>query len=440
MEGFTIQCAKRYKRGNLIMKEDTRIVVTGLGAVTPLGIGVPLFWEGIVSGRSAIQETKDRDFSQWAPVIAQVPEFNPLDYLSKKQVQNTDRYTQLSLIAAIEAFHDAGWPDLHSIETSYNTDRIGISIGSTFGGIQTLDEGASRIFTGRSSRVSPRLISKSMPNAAAAAIAMHYNIHGPVMTYSTACASSANSIGEASYWLQLGKADMVLAGGAECLFSPTILSGLRSAGALATEGPQDFSKWSRPFDKHRTGMVMGEGAAMLVLEKLEHAKARSARIYGELVGYGASNDAYHETSPDPRGRGAKLAMEKALESACLQADTIDYINAHATATPAGDLAECIALRAVFGEHLPNIPVSSIKGAVGHMLGTAGAIESIACIKAMCTNTVPPTLNCTDKEEIAPQDIVPDHSRSQHISHALSNSFGFGGQNGVLIWRNADFIS
>ncbi|MFD1673768.1 beta-ketoacyl-[acyl-carrier-protein] synthase family protein [Alicyclobacillus fodiniaquatilis] len=421
------------------MTERTRIVVTGLGAVTPFGVGMPLFWDGIVSGRSAIRETEDEYLRQWAPVIAQVVDFDPYLYLDKKQVQNTDRFTQMGIVAAMEALRDAGWPDVESLHASYASDQIGISIGCAFGGVQTLEDGSARLSTGRSSRVGPRLVPKSIPNAAGASIATQFDIHGPVLTYSTACASSANSIGEASYWLRLGEAEMVLAGGTECLFSPAILAGLRAAGALATEGPEDYGKWSRPFDKGRTGMIMGEGAAMLVLETLDHARARGARIYAELIGYGTSNDAYHETSPDPKGRGAHLAMQRALKSAGLQAEDIDYINAHATATPAGDLAETAALRETFGAHLDKIPVSSIKGAVGHMLGTAGAIESIACAQALYTNTLPPTLNCDDKEAGAPQDVVPNHSRSQHITRALSNSFGFGGQNGVLIWQNADFI-
>ncbi|WAH37846.1 beta-ketoacyl-[acyl-carrier-protein] synthase family protein [Alicyclobacillus dauci] len=421
------------------MSERTRIVVTGLGAVTPFGVGVPLFWDGVISGRSAIGQTTDEHLRQWAPVTAEATQFNPADYLDKKQVQNTDRFTQMGLVAATEALRDAGWPDAKSLHESYAGDRIAISIGCAFGGVQTLEEGSERLSSGRSSRVGPRLVPKSIPNAAGATIATQFDIHGPVMTYATACASSANSIGEASYWLRLGEADMVIAGGAECLFSPAILAGLRAAGALATEGPDDFGAWSRPFDKERQGMVMGEGAAMLILETLDHAQARGAHIYAELVGYGTSNDAYHETSPDPEGRGARLAMERALRNASLRPTDIDYINAHATATPAGDLAESTALRQMFGAHVDAIPVSSIKGAVGHMLGTAGAIESIACIKALQTDMLPPTLNCDDKEETAPKDVVPNRARQQHIERALSNSFGFGGQNGVLIWQNADLI-
>lgn len=411
----------------------SRIVVTGMGAVTPFGVGVSSFWEGIVSGKSAAVETADEYLKQWAPVTAPAADFDPRQYLNPKQIQQTDRFTQMALVAAAEALEDAGWKDGDGLLDSYEPVRIGISVGCALGGIQTLEEGSARLASGKSNKVSARLVPKAIPNAAGAALAKQFGIHGPVMTYSTACASSANSIGEAAYWLQLDKADMVLAGGTECLFSPSILSSLRSAGALASSGG-DFSAWSRPFDKNRTGMVMGEGAAFVVLEKLEHAIARQATIYAELIGYGTSNDAYHETSPDPTGRSAKLAMEAALRSAGLTIGDIDYINAHATATPAGDLAESTALRELFGEQLDRIPVSSIKGAIGHLLGTAGAIESIACIKAIEDGILPPTINCTDKEEWAPADIIPEKGRKQSIQTALSNSFGFGGQNGVLIWR------
>lgn len=416
------------------MTERTRIVVTGLGAVTPFGVGVPLFWDSITSGKSAIHETPDQRLKGWAPVMAQAIAFDPAEHLDKKLIANTDRFTQMGLVAAAEALHDAGLDGRDALHAHYEADKIGISIGCAFGGVQTLEDGAVRLSSGKSSRVGPRLVPKSIPNAAGATIAMQYGIRGPVMTYSTACASSANSIGEASYWLRLGTADMVIAGGAECLFSPAILAGLRAAGALATEGPVDFGAWSRPFDKERKGMVMGEGAAMLILETYDHAVARGAHIYAELVGYGSSNDAYHETSPDPAGRGAKLAMERAMKSAGLSVADIDYINAHATATPAGDTAESAALREMFGDRIDEIPVSSIKGAVGHMLGTAGAIESIACIEAIRTGILPPTLHCDNREDNAPKDVVPNHSRPQTVERALSNSFGFGGQNGVLIWQ------
>ncbi|CAM3935269.1 beta-ketoacyl-[acyl-carrier-protein] synthase family protein [Cohnella lubricantis] len=420
------------------MAEQTRIVVTGMGAVTPYGAGVSSFWEGIISGRSAIIETPDEYLRQWAPATAPAVSFKPEQFMNPRLLQQTDRFTQLAIAAVAEALQDAGWADGAALHDSCASDRIGISVGNSLGGVQSLEEGSARLSSGKSSRVSARLVPKALPNAAAGTIAKLHDIHGPVMTYSAACASSANSIGEASYWLRLDQADVVLAGGTECLFSPSILSSLRSAGALA-DGEGDFAAWSRPFDKNRTGMVMGEGAAFLVLEKLEHARARGAKIYAELVGYGTSNDAYHETSPDPTGRSAKLAMERALRSAGLGVGDIDYINAHATATPAGDQAEANALRELFGEELNRIPVSSIKGSVGHMLGAAGAIESVACVKALGEGILPPTVNCDDKEDWAPADIVPNASRVQPVKRVLSNSFGFGGQNGVLIWQHADLL-
>jgi 3-oxoacyl-[acyl-carrier-protein] synthase II len=419
------------------MSIDTRIVVTGMGAVTPFGEGVSLFWDQLITGHSAIGETVEEYLRQWAPVTAQVKGFKPEKTLDKQLLRKTERFTQLALVAAHEALLDAGWEDLDALHETYAGDNIGVSIGCTFGGVQSLEAGSTRISKGVSNKVNPRLVPKSIPNAAAAAIAMQYGIHGPVLTYSTACASSSNSIGEAGDWLKLGKADMVVAGGTECLFSPALLSGLRSAGALAVSGPEDFSTWSRPFDQERKGMIMGEGAAILILETLDHALKRNAHIYAELIGYGTSNDAYHETSPDPNGVSAQLAMRKALESASIDASDIDYINAHATATMNGDKAESISLQSLFGDHLKNIPVSSIKGSVGHMLGAAGAIESIACIQSICTSKIPPTLHCDHKEDYAPTDIVPDYNRSQNVSIALSNSFGFGGQNSVLIWKKFD---
>lgn len=414
---------------------NDRIVVTGMGTVTPFGVGLSSFWNNIIAGKSAVHQTVDEEFRQWAPVMASYEKFDPSAYLSKKQVRALDAFAQMGLIATIEALQDADLlDDNEALKQIYDPNNIGISIGSAYGGVQTLEEGSQRIAKGISKRVSARLVPKSIPNSCASAIAINYAIHGPTMTYSTACASSSNSIGEASHWLQLGKVDMVIAGGAERIFSPAILSGLRASTALANTGPENLSAWSRPFDRQRSGMVMGEGAAMIVLERLEKAKERNASIYAELVGYGTSNDAFHETTPQPEGHSAKLAMNLALKSASLQPEDIDYINAHATATPVGDLAEAIALRSLFGDHLDHIPVSSIKGAVGHMLGTAGAIESVTCIKAMETNQLPPTVNCDDKDDNMPKDIVPNHTRTHPMTYALNNSFGFGGQNSVLVWK------
>lgn len=420
------------------MSGEKRIAVTGLGAATPFGLGVKSFWSALIEGRSAVHQTTDEQLARYAPVIASLRDFQPSDYLPRKLVKDTDRFTQLALVAAAEALKDAGlktspeepWP--HGI----NGDEVGIAAGSALGGVQTLDAAAGSLSKNPDGRVNPRVVPKSLPNAAAGTLAILYGARGPVMTTTTACAAAANAIGEGMHWLSRGDAEIVIAGGAECLFSPVIMAGLKSAGALAQTGPENYSQWSRPFDVHRSGMVMGEGAAFLILETEEHAKARGAHIYAMLSGAGASNDAYHETAPHPEGIGAELAMRRALKSADLGTTDIDYVNAHATATPAGDVAESMALNRLFGDHLARIPVSSIKGAVGHMLGAAGAIEGVASVLALMHQTLPPTLHCDDKEPLAPPDIVPNEPRPASINHVLSNSFGFGGQNGVLIFSRA----
>lgn len=415
------------------MASDIKIVVTGMGAVTPFGSGISAFWEGVLAGSSAVAPVTDERLRQWVPVVAEARTFLPQEHLSKKLIMDTDRFTQLALVAAEEAMLDAGFILVgeHTLPPYVAEDRVGISLGSAFGGVQSMEAGTVKLMS--SNRVSPRLVSKSIPNAAAATLAMRYHIRGPVMTYATACASSANAIGEASYWLKSGIVDMVLVGGAECLFTPSILAGLRAAGALALSGPEDYSTWSRPFDQHRQGMVMGEGSAVLILEEMQHAKARGAKIYAELTGYGASNDAYHETAPHPQGTGAALAMIQAIKSANLRPNEIEYINAHATATPAGDTAESLALQHVFTESLADIPVSSIKGAIGHLLGTAGAIESIACILALVEGILPQTVNCDMPDPVAPPCLLRNTPLQKQVTHILSNSFGFGGQNGALIW-------
>lgn len=419
------------------MNEPLRIAVTGIGTVTPYGIGLATFWDNLIAGKSAVRAVEDETLRQWAPVGARVPNFKPTDYLPQKLVRDTDMFTQFALVAAAEALTDAGIlrADGDTLAPDVDPNRIGTAIGSAFGGIQSLEVGSGRLATGASKRVGPRLVSKSIPNAAAATIAMRYGFRGPSVTYVTACAAAANAIGESTFWFWRDDVDFVLAGGVDSLFSPVFLSGLRDAGALATNGPDDVTTWSRPFDAGRTGMVMGEGAALFVLEPLNRAVARGAHIYGVLAGYGASSDAYHDTAPHPEGTGAVIAMERALRSAHLRPSDIDYVNAHATSTHAGDLAESKALRVVFGERLDHLPVSSIKGAIGHLLGAAGAIESVACLKAIETSILPPTLHSDERDPLAPLDIVPNQSRKQEIHTALSNSFGFGGQNGVVVWQS-----
>lgn len=420
------------------MKKPT-IAVTGMGAVSPYGIGVSHFWQNLIANRSAVNSIEDEFLKQWAPVGARVPKFNPEDYLSRKLVKNTDYFTQLALIAAEEALDHAGLLDdkKENLSAEVDADRFGTAIGSAFGGIQTLEHAAYTLAQGKSNRVGPRMISKAIPNAAASKIDIQYGFRGPSITYVTACAASANAIGESEYWFWRDDVDYVLAGGVDSLYSSVFLSGLRDARALAGTGPEDPTVWSRPFDKKRSGMVMGEGSALFVLETLEHAKARGAHVYAILEGYGASNDAYHDTTPHPKGESAALAIKRALRSAELNPEDIDYINAHATSTPAGDIAETKALQLIFKERLDTTPVSSIKGAVGHLLGGAGAIESVACIKALETGIIPATLHVEEQDEIAPKDIVPNKSREVKIKRAMSNSFGFGGQNGILIWKAPD---
>lgn len=418
------------------MTNTSRIVVSGLGAVSPHGVGVADFWEALVANKSGVRTTQDPVIAPWAPAVANVPDFEPADFLSRKMVKDTARFSQLALVAAKEAVVDADLSTDEGESWSPRTtpERTGIFMGTSFGAIRNMDDAATDLAKGKTSRVEPRLVSKSIPNAPGSTLAIRYNVEGPTLTYTTACASSANSIGEAMMWLQNGKIDVAMAGGSDCLFASTLLAGLRASGALAVEGPDDVSKWSRPFDVDRAGMVMGEGASILVLEPLERAQARGAHIYAELVGYGTSNDSFHQIAPHPEGKGAIASIKQATQSAGIRPKDIDYINAHATSTKAGDTAEIKALNEIFGDRLADIPVSSIKGSIGHSLGAAGAIESLACVKALETGWLPPNLHCEHAEEGTPAGLLHE-SRKQPIRYALSNSFGFGGQNGVVLWKS-----
>jgi 3-oxoacyl-[acyl-carrier-protein] synthase II len=411
-----------------------RIVVTGLGTVTPHGVGVETFWQALLAGASGVRPTQDPSLAPWTPVLAGVPDFDPSSYLSKKLTQDAANFTHMALVAATEAVQGAqlvkkgdGW----SPQTS--AEHTGIFMGTSFGAVRGMDEAAAGLERDPNYRISPRLVSQSIPNAPAAALAIRYGVRGPVLTYTTACASAANALSEALNWLRSGRIDVALAGGSDSLFAPALLAGLRRAGALVTDGEGDPTEWSRPFDKRRSGMVMGEGAAVLVLEPLERARARGAPIYAELLGYGISNDGFHQIAPHPEGEGAILAMKMALDSAGISIHDLDYINAHATSTKAGDAAEIKALRRLFGDTLDTLPVSSIKGSIGHSLGAAGAVESVACIKSLQTGWLPPNLHCECPEEGAPKHLLEEAVHCQGVRTILSSSFGFGGQNGVLVW-------
>lgn len=418
-----------------------RIAVTGMGALTPFGPGVDRLWQAVLERRSGVGPLRDPALARFAPVAAEIRGFAPADHLPQKVIRDTDRFTHLTLVAVEEALADAQLLAAPGVlDGSTDPDRIGIAWGTAFGGIGTIEQATTRLLQSSAGRVAPRTVSKSIPNAAASAIAMRYGLRGPSMTYTTACAASANAIGEALCWLAGGLVDCVVAGGAESLFTPTVLAGLRAAGAIATEGPDDLTTWCRPFDAERKGMIMGEGAAAVILEPLARAVARGSKIYAILGGYGTSNDAYHETAPHPEGEGAVLAMERALRFAGLTPEQIDYVNAHATSTPAGDQAEALALRRVFGKRLDRLPVSSTKGGLGHLLGAAGAVESILCIKAIETGWLPPTLHCHRPDPDAPPDLLLDGPRKVSVETAMSNSFGFGGQNAVLIWLAPEAFS
>ncbi|WDM03072.1 beta-ketoacyl-[acyl-carrier-protein] synthase family protein [Alicyclobacillus cycloheptanicus] len=416
-----------------------RIAVTGRGTVSPHGVGVQKFWDALIHNKSAVRPTDDPALTALSPVVAPAADFDATQFLPQKIVKDSARFTHMALVAAMEAVQDAGLgtDGGASWRPETDADRIGVFMGTTFGSVRSFDDAAADLVLQRTSRAEPRLVSKSIPNAPAASMAIRYGVQGPVLTYSTACASSANSLGEALMWLRSGEIDLALAGGTDCLFAPTLLAGLRASGALAIHGPDDRSTWSRPFDQNRAGMVMGEGAAVLVLEPLERAVARGARIYAEFVGYGTTNDAFHQIAPHPEGTGAGLAIRKALRSARLNPSDIGYINAHATSTKAGDDAEIHALRDVFGEALDHIAVSSIKGSIGHSLGASGAVESLACIEALHTGWLPPNLHCDNPEPGAPARLLRHGAAQERVQYALSNSFGFGGQNGVIIWKAAD---
>lgn len=418
------------------MTRSNRIVVSGLGAVSPHGVGISPFWDALIDNRSGVRATKDPVIEPWAPVVADIPDFKAADFLPKKMEKNTARFSQMALVAAKEAVVDADLATDEGESWSPGTtpERTGIFMGTSFGSIRDMDDASTAFAQESISRAEPRLVSKSIPNAAGSTLAIRYGVEGPVLTYTTACASSANSIGEAMMWLQTGKIDVAMAGGTDCLFSSTLLAGLKASGALAVEGPADESTWSRPFDTDRAGMVMGEGAGMLVLEPLERAQARGAPIYAEIAGYGSSNDSFHQIAPHPEGKGAIAAMNQAIQEAGIQASDIDYIDAHATSTKAGDAAEIKALHQVFGDRLYNIPVSSIKGSIGHSLGAAGAVESLACVKSIETGWLPPNLHCPNPEEGTPQVLIHE-SCNRPVRHVLSNSFGFGGQNGVILWKS-----
>ena len=400
-----------------------RIVITGMGVVTPVGIGVDNYWNNLIAGVSGIDTIKTFDSSELAVQIAgEIKDFNPSDYLEKDLIRKTDPFMQYAYIAAEEALKQSG--------LEVEPERTGIIMGTAMSGVATTAFTQEALSGASHKKVGPRFIPKILGNIAAANIAIDYNIQGPSFTVSTACSSGGDAINTAIMCMQTGKADVMLAVGAESVLCPLVIYSLANAKALSRRN-DDPKTASRPFDVTRDGFVIGEGGGALVLETEEHALQRGAKIYGVIEGCGNTCDAHHVTAPHPEGRGAIACMKQALAEAGLTPDDIGYINAHGTATNKGDAVETGAIKSVFTGKLPF--VSSTKGATGHMMGAGGITEAIACIKAIETGTLPPTINL---HEVDPEcdgiDFVPNTAKEAKIDHAMSNAFGFGGQNSSII--------
>ena len=412
------------------LRDARRVVITGMGALTPLGNSVDEFWDGCVAGRSGLDWITLVDTTNYAvKVDGEVKNFDPQNYMDRKEARRMARFSQFSVAAARMAIEDA----CLKVDREDAT-RIGVLLGNGNGGYPETDDAVRQIIYKGGNRLDPFYMSKTLPNIAAAQVAMTFGLKGYNSTVSTACAAGTQALGDALDIIRLGRADVMVAGGGEAGICELGLAAFAIMRALSTRA-DDPTKASRPFDADRDGFVCAEGAGILVLETLEHAQRRGARILGELAGYGASSDAYHVVAPCVDGDGAQRAIRIALEDACIQPDEIDYINAHGTSTQANDAAETVAIKGVFGERAYQIPVSSTKSMIGHALGASGAIESVACLKAIETGIVPPTINYETPDPVCDLDYVPNQSRKVgQVRTVLKNSFGFGGQNACLVFK------
>lgn len=415
------------------------VVATGMGTANPLGHGAETFWRGLLAGRSGITRPEDRVLASLTETIGVVPdvdaEVERRFPAHRKLLRDSGRFTVLALLAVAGALRESGLVDgAGDLVEGLDRTRVGIFMGNSFGDVGAMTDQAFHLAQHPDSHVGPRILSRSLPNAAAGTVAIRYGIRGPVLTYVTACASSANAMGEAREWLRQGRIDVAIAGGTECLLARVPMGSLHEAHAVAHAIEGEISTWSRPFDRTRHGMVPSEGAAVVVLEREHDARARGARIWGELLGYGTTSDAYNTIAPDPEAVGAALTMRRALEDADVLPEDIDYVNAHGTSTKAGDAAESVALRAVFGPGLEEIPVSSVKGHIGHVMGASGTLDSIACLYSLAEGRLPMNLNTTDPDEGMPPNLVLGSPAVQRVRIALSPSFGFGGQDAAVVWR------
>ncbi len=407
-----------------------RVVVTGMGAVTPVGNSVAATWEALISGVSGVAPITKFDATKF-PVrfAAEVKDFNPSDYMERKEVKRSDVYTQYAVVASKMAMADAKLPDL----TGEDPDRVGVIIGSGIGGLKSFEEQHDVYRELGPGKISPFFIPMFIADIAAGVVSMQFGAKGPNYATVSACATSAHAIGDAFRTIQYGDADIMITGGAEATVTPMAIGGFANMKALSERNDTPESA-SRPFDRTRDGFVMGEGAGILILEELEHARARGATIYAEIVGYGATGDAYHLTAPAPDGEGAQRAMKRAMKDANLSPSDIQYINAHGTSTPANDLNETKAIKAVFGEAAKLVNVSSTKSATGHMLGAAGAVEAIVSALVVREGIIPPTINYHHPDPELDLNYTPNVAVKRDVTAVLSNSFGFGGHNVALAVR------
>ncbi|MCL6533956.1 MAG: beta-ketoacyl-ACP synthase II [Fimbriimonadales bacterium] len=405
-----------------------RVVVTGMGLVTPLGLGIEPFWEGLITGRRVIGPITHFDASGFTTrIAAEVKEFDPTQFMEKKDARRASRFIQFAIAATHMALADAQLQI-----TPENAERIGVLIGSGIGGVDYMDTQMRVLVQQGPDRLSPFLGAMMIADMASGMVSIQFGIKGPNLCVVTACSTGADALGQAMRAIIYGDADVMIAGGSEAAIVPVGIGAFCAARAMSTRN-DDPEHASRPFDAERDGFVMGEGCGVLILESLEHAKARGARIYAELLGYGMSADAYHITQPDPEGDGARRAMQNALKDAGLQPTDIDYINAHGTSTRYNDAKETLAIKRVFGEHAYKLAVSSTKSVTGHLLGAAGAVEACACILAIQHQMLPPTINYEYPDPECDLDYVPNTARPAKVRYAMSNSFGFGGHNSVLVF-------
>ena len=406
-----------------------RVVVTGLGAVAPNGIGVESFWQSIIGGVSGIGPITRFDASKHDTRIAgEVKGFDPLQWVEKKEARKMDLFIHYAVAASQMAYDDSGLK-----VTDDNHERVGVFVGTGMGGIPALEESHKLLLERGPGRVSAFFIPSIITNLAAGQISMRFGMKGPNLCVSTACASGNHAIGDSFRIIQRGEADVMLAGGSEAVITPLTIGGFCSMKALSTRNDEP-TRASRPFDKDRDGFVMGEGSGLMVLEELEHARRRNAKIYAEIVGYGMSADAYHITQPAPEGEGAVRSMRLALKDAKLTPSQVGYINAHGTSTPVGDVNETLAIKTVFGEHARTVAVSSTKSMTGHLLGAAGGIESVITVLTLVHGILPPTINYETPDPECDLDYVPNTARRAEVRYALTNSFGFGGTNASLLFK------